>query len=142
MNNVQIIYDRIDDIDMLQGTTVIATGPLTDINLWNSISRLIGEDSLYFYDAAAPIIDAETIDMDIAYVMDRYGEVGKGDYINLPMNEDEYKAFYNELISAKEATRHEFDKIKLFEGCMPIEYMAKRGEKTLVYGPLKPVGLR
>ena len=106
-----------------------------------NISKLIGNESLYFYDAAAPIIEADSIDMNIAYEMDRYSNEDGGDYINLPMNKQEYLKFYNELINAKMANRHEFDNIKLFEGCMPIEEMAKRGEKTLVFGPLKPVGL-
>ena len=139
--NIEIIYEKIDDINKLEGIVVIATGPLTDEVLFNNIRKIVGEDSMYFYDAAAPIVEADSINMDIAYVMDRYGEAGKGDYINLPMNKEEYMRFYNELVKAKEAPRHEFDKIVLFEGCMPIEHMAKRGEKTLVFGPLKPVGL-
>lgn len=102
---------------------------------------MVGKESLYFFDAAAPIVDADSIDMNIAYVMDRYGKTETGDYINLPMNKQQYEAFYNELINAKEAPRHDFDKIELFEGCMPIEYMARRGEKTLTFGPLKPIGL-
>lgn len=106
-----------------------------------SISKLIGEDSLYFFDAAAPIVERESINMDIAYEMNRYGDSISGDYINLPMNKEQYENFYNELINAKRANRHEFDKLILFEGCMPIEEMAKRGKKTLVFGPLKPVGL-
>ena len=141
MENIEVIYERIDDLNNLTGITVVATGPLTDEKLLLNIQQMVGNDSLYFYDAAAPIVDADSIDMDIAYVMDRYGNAGEGDYINLPMNKEEYYTFYNELVNAKEAPRHEFDKIKLFEGCMPIEQMAKRGEKTLVFGPLKPVGL-
>lgn len=140
-NNIEIIHERVDDLRNLNGITVVATGPLTDEILLNNIKEMVGGDSLYFFDAAAPIVDAESINMDIAYVMDRYGELGKGDYINLPMNKEQYDLFYNELINAKEAPRHDFDKIKLFEGCMPIEHMAKRGEKTLVFGPLKPKGL-
>ena len=141
MENVEVVYERIDDLNTLDGITVVATGPLTDEKLLLNVQQMVGNDSLYFYDAAAPIVDSETIDMDIAYIMDRYGNAGEGDYINLPMNKEEYYTFYNELVNAKEAPRHEFDKIKLFEGCMPIEQMAKRGEKTLVFGPLKPVGL-
>lgn len=139
--NIDIIYEKVDKIDREGDITVIATGPLTDSVLFDDIKDLVGESSMYFYDAAAPIVEADSINMDIAYVMDRYGEAGEGDYINLPMNKEEYTKFYNELINAKEAPRHDFDKIILFEGCMPIEHMAKRGEKTLVFGPLKPVGL-
>lgn len=139
--NIEIIYEKVDKINRDSEITVIATGPLTDKVLFDDIKALVGESSMYFYDAAAPIVEADSINMDIAYVMDRYGKAGVGDYINLPMNKEEYTNFYNELINAKEAPRHDFDKIVLFEGCMPIEHMAKRGEKTLVFGPLKPVGL-
>lgn len=139
--NIEIIYEKVDKINRDSEITVIATGPLTDKVLFDDIKALVGESSMYFYDAAAPIVEADSINMDIAYVMDRYGKAGVGDYINLSMNKEEYTNFYNELINAKEAPRHDFDKIVLFEGCMPIEHMAKRGEKTLVFGPLKPVGL-
>lgn len=139
--NITIHYEQVESVDNLNGITVIATGPLTSDKLFEHIKDIVGQDSLYFYDAAAPIIEADSINMDIAYVMDRYGESGKGDYINLPMNKEQYLEFYNELVNAKEAPRHDFDKVQLFEGCMPIEYMAKRGEKTLTFGPLKPVGL-
>lgn len=139
--NITIHYEQVESVDKLDGITVIATGPLTSDKLFEHIKDIVGQDSLYFYDAAAPIIEADSINMDIAYVMDRYGESGKGDYINLPMNKEQYLEFYNELVNAKEAPRHDFDKVQLFEGCMPIEYMAKRGEKTLTFGPLKPVGL-
>lgn len=139
--NIEIIYEEVVDVEKLDGITVIATGPLTSTPLFESIGRLIGEKELYFYDAEAPIIEADSIDMNIAYRMDRYGEVGKGDYLNLPMTKEEYLDFYNELLNAETASRHDFDKLILFEGCMPVEEMAKRGEKTLVFGPLKPVGL-
>lgn len=139
--NIEIIYEKVNKVKRDSEITVIATGPLTDKVLFDDIKALVGESSMYFYDAAAPIVEADSINMDIAYVMDRYGKAGVGDYINLPMNKEEYTNFYNELINAKEAPRHDFDKIVLFEGCMPIEHMAKRGEKTLVFGPLKPVGL-
>lgn len=141
MNNIEVIHEKVDNVENFDGITVIATGPLTDIKLLENIKKMVGSDSLYFYDAAAPIVDAETIDMSIAYRMDRYGNSNEGDYINLPMNKEQYMIFYNELVNAKEAPRHDFDEVKLFEGCMPIEYMAKRGEKTLTFGPLKPVGL-
>lgn len=140
--NIELIDKVIENIDEIEGIKVIATGPLTDEKLMDSIKSKLGEDSLYFFDAEAPIIDAESIDMNIAYELDRYStDTSKGDYINLPMNKEEYLNFYNELINARTAARHEFDKLVLFEGCMPIEEMARRGEKTLVFGPLKPVGL-
>lgn len=139
--NIEIISEEVKDIKSLDGIVVVATGPLTSDELMKSISKLIGEDSLYFFDAAAPIVERESINMEIAYEMNRYGERIGGDYINLPMNKEQYENFYNELINAKRANRHEFDKLILFEGCMPVEEMAKRGKKTLVFGPLKPVGL-
>lgn len=139
--NIEVVYKQIESLEDLEGITVIATGPLTSSNFLKNIEEMVGKESLYFFDAAAPIVDADSIDMNIAYVMDRYGKTETGDYINLPMNKQQYEAFYNELINAKEAPRHDFDKIELFEGCMPIEYMARRGEKTLTFGPLKPIGL-
>ena len=142
--NIEIIEEEVTSISKLLSNdsyTVIATGPLTSNELLLDIQKLVGNDSLYFYDAAAPIVEAESIDMNIAYQMDRYGNLGEGDYLNLPMTKDEYFNFYNELINARQAERHEFDTLKLFEGCMPIEEMAKRGDKTLTFGPLKPVGL-
>lgn len=139
--NIEVVYKQIESLEELEGITVIATGPLTSNNFLKNIEKMVGKESLYFFDAAAPIVDADSIDMNIAYVMDRYGKTETGDYINLPMSKQQYEAFYNELINAKEAPRHDFDKIELFEGCMPIEYMARRGEKTLTFGPLKPIGL-
>ena len=139
--NIEIISEEVKAIKSLDGIVVVATGPLTSDELMKSISQLIGEDSLYFFDAAAPIVERESINMEIAYEMNRYGERMGGDYINLPMNKEQYENFYNELINAKRANRHEFDKLILFEGCMPVEEMAKRGKKTLVFGPLKPIGL-
>lgn len=141
MENIEVIYEKVDNVEDLEGICVIATGPLTDSKLFENISNLVGNNSLYFYDAAAPIVEADSINMNIAYKMDRYGKFGEGSYINLPMTKEEYMNFYTELVNAKEASRHEFDSVKLFEGCMPIEYMAKRGEKTLTFGPLKPIGL-
>lgn len=143
--NIDIVYEQVEDVSNLDGIVVVATGPLTSDNLFSNIKKIVGNESLYFYDAASPIIEADSINMDIAYIMDRYGKGGVGDYINLPMNKEEYLSFYNELISAKTVERKdidkEADKVALFEGCMPIEYMAKRGEKTLTFGPLKPIGL-
>lgn len=138
--NIEIIYEEVQNIENLNGITVIATGPLTSQSLFENIKKIVSDDGLYFYDAAAPIIEADSIDMSIAYSMDRYGS-GEGDYLNLPMNKAEYENFYNELINAEQAPRYEFDKLVLFEDCMPVEQMAKRGEKTLLFGPLKPVGL-
>jgi len=138
-DNISIVYKEISDLNEIisdDSITVIATGPLTTDKLSQDIKELIGQDSLYFYDAAAPIVEADSINYDIAYSLDRYGEG-----INAPMNKEEYMNFYNNLITAESANRHEFDKLLLFEGCMPIEEMAKRGEKTLTFGMLKPVGL-
>ncbi len=123
--------------------TVVATGPLTSDALAGTISRMTGGRSLYFYDAAAPIVDAESVDMTKAFFASRYGK-GGADYINCPMTEAEYKAFYEALLSAEEAPLHDFeagDRLKVFEGCMPVEVMARRGEDTLRYGPMKPVGI-
>lgn len=121
---------------------LIATGPLTDGKLAYDIARICGSESLSFFDAAAPIINAESIDMSIAFAASRYDK-GDADYINCPMNKDEYTIFYNELINAESAQTHSFDKKpNVYEGCMPIEIMAKRGEDSIRFGPLKPVGLR
>ncbi len=139
--NIEIVYEKVEDIQKIDGIVVVATGPLTDQVLLENLQKIVGTHQLYFYDAAAPIVDADTIDKEIAFVKDRYGENNVGDYLNLPMTKEEYERFYQALIQAEEAPRHEFDKVVLFEGCMPIEYMAKRGEKTLLFGPLKPVGL-
>ncbi len=119
---------------------IVATGPLTTGELFSDIKELIGSDNLYFFDAAAPIVAKESIDFDIAFYQSRYGK-GSDDYINCPMNESEYKAFYEALISAETAQLHEFESKKVFEGCMPIEEMAKRGIETMRFGPLKPVGI-
>ena len=137
--NIEVINEEITKIPE-DGIIIIATGPLTSDGLFNSIASLINEKELYFFDAAAPIVEKDSIDMNIAFYGDRYGKVGDNSYINLPMNKEEYLAFYNELVSAEIAELHEFDKKEIFEGCMPIEIMAKRGEETLRFGPLKPVG--
>ena len=124
--------------------TVVATGPLTSDALAGEIARRIGGKSLYFYDAAAPIVDFESVDMTKAFFASRYGK-GGADYINCPFTEAEYKAFYEALLSAEEAELHDFergDRLKVFEGCMPVEVMARRGEDTLRFGPMKPVGIR
>lgn len=126
--------------------TVVASGPLTDGALAEDILALVGRDTLYFYDAAAPIVAAESIDFSRAYYATRYGKGDATDYVNCPMTKEEYQAFFDALISAKEAPLHEFDKVegkepRVFEGCMPVEVMAKRGVDTLLFGPMKPVGL-
>lgn len=124
------------------GITVIATGPLTDGALAEDISKLFKGGNLSFFDAAAPIVTAESIDMDKAFYASRYGK-GTDDYINCPMNKEEYTAFHNALITAESAPVHGFDlPINVYEGCMPIEILAKRGEDSIRFGPLKPVGLR
>lgn len=120
--------------------TVIATGPLSTPNMCNAIKNVIGEDFLYFYDAAAPIVSAESIDMNKAFYASRYNK-GEADYLNCAMNKDEYTNFYNELINAKTIELHDFEKKNIFESCMPIEIMAKRGVDAIRFGPLKPVGI-
>ncbi len=126
--------------------TVVASGPLTDGALAEDILALVGKDTLYFYDAAAPIVSAESIDFSRAYYATRYGKGDATDYVNCPMTKEEYQAFFDALTNAKEAPLHEFDELdgkapRVFEGCMPVEVMAKRGIDTLLFGPMKPVGL-
>ena len=123
-----------------EGITIIATGPLTAEALANEISEFTESKGLYFYDAAAPIIEKSSIDMEKVYLKSRYDK-GEAAYLNCPMNEEEFMAFRKELITAEVAPLKEFEKEKFFEGCMPIEVMANRGEKTMLFGPLKPVGL-
>ena len=137
--NITVVEQEITEIP--DGPTVIASGPLTSDTLSKAIGEKLGDSFLYFFDAAAPIVTKESIDMNVAFFASRYNK-GTPDYINCPMDKEQYTAFYNELISAKQAPLHEFDKEqKVFEGCMPVEVMAKRGEQTLLFGPLKPVGL-
>ena len=152
---IEVIREEVVDIPN-DCIVIIATGPLTSEKLSERIKELTGSDKLFFYDAAAPIVDKESLNMDIAFYGDRYSqERGKeepeeqwrerikseeGSYINLPMNKEEYEAFWNELVNAEVVELHEFEKREIFEGCMPLEVMAKRGIDTLRYGPLKPVG--
>ena len=133
------VGDKVSLKDLTSNFTVIATGPLTSDALYYEIKDLTGDENLAFYDAAAPIIEKDSIDFDIAFYGDRYGK-GDSSYINLPFTKEEYEIFYNELINAEVVTLHEFEKKEIFEGCMPIEVMAKRGEETIRFGPLKPVG--
>ncbi len=141
--NIEICYQEVESIKPDE-ITVIATGPLTSDVLANYIKNNLGLDGLHFFDAAAPIVEFDSIDMSKAFFASRYNK-GDADYINCPMTESEYNAFYNELINAKEAELHSFDKesqkLTVFEGCMPVEVMAKRGYETLLFGPLKPVGI-
>ena len=131
---------REEAIAVPAGPTIIATGPLTSAALGESLNQLIGPRNLYFYDAIAPIVAADSIDMQIAFRASRYGK-GGDDYINCPMNEAEYHAFVDAVIAAEKVTLHPFEKPVYFEGCMPIEEMARRGPMTLAFGPMRPVGL-
>ena len=136
---VEVIHEEVTEIPD-EGITVIATGPLTSKALADKIQQLTGEDYLYFYDAAAPIIEKDSIDMDKVYLKSRYDK-GEAAYLNCPMTEDEFYAFQKALVEAEKAPLNEFEKEKYFEGCMPIEVMAERGPKTMLFGPMKPVGL-
>ena len=138
--NIEIIREEVGKIDSENGIVIIATGPLTSEKMTNQILKITGKEGLAFYDAAAPIIEKESINFNIAFYGDRYGKEGDSSYINLPMNKEEYERFYNELVNAEIVTLHDFEKKEIFEGCMPIEIMAKRGEDTIRFGPLKPVG--
>ena len=138
-DNLEVINGEITDLDITQ-PTIIATGPLTSDSLSKAIAKLLKEQYLYFYDAIAPIVLADTIDFSRAFIADRYDK-GDADYINCEMNKEEYDVFYNELIAAKTVELKEFEKMVVYEDCMPVEVLAKRGYKSLLFGPLKPVGL-
>lgn len=139
--NITIKYEIASEISK-DGITVVATGPLTDGGLAEEIAKLCESENLSFYDAAAPIVTKESVDFESAFFASRYGK-GTDDYINCPMNKEEYEHFHKELINAESALLSEFDKpITVYEGCMPIEILAKRGEDSIRFGPLKPVGLR
>lgn len=139
--NIELIEKTVDSINP-EEFTIVATGPLTNPVLNSSVSDLTGErEALFFFDAAAPVITRESIDENLTYQASRYGK-GTPDYINCPMEKEEYDAFYDALINAERAPLHEnVENIKVFEGCMPVEIMAKRGRETLCFGPLKPKGL-
>ncbi len=138
--NITFVNKTVDKIHE-DAVTIIATGPLTDKALENEIKRLTGEDELFFFDAAAPVITEESIDRERCYEAARYGK-GTPDYINCPLNREEYEDFYNELVNAERAELHEqAEDIRVFEGCMPVEIMALRGIETLRFGPMKPRGL-
>ncbi len=135
---VEVIHEEVTEIP--EGITVVATGPLTSESLAKKIQELTGEEYLYFYDAAAPILEKDSINMDKVYLKSRYDK-GEAAYLNCPMTKEEFDAFRQALIEAECAPLKEFEKEKYFEGCMPIEVMAARGEKTMTFGPMKPVGL-
>ncbi len=135
---IEITAEEVTEIP--DGPVIIATGPLTSEGMAAAIGRLTGEEYCYFYDAAAPIVTAESIDMTKAYRKSRYDK-GEADYINCPMTREQFEEFYQALITAETAEMHSFEKEVFFEGCMPFEVMAKRGRDTLLFGPMKPVGL-
>ena len=139
MKNITIVEEEFTKIPKDQ-YVLIASGPLTSERLFKELLDITGEDSLYFYDAAAPIVSLESIDMTSAYFQSRYGK-GEGEYINCPMTKEEYEAFYTELIQAERAPLKKFEEEKLFDACMPVEKIAMSGEKSLLFGPLKPKGL-
>ena len=136
---VEIVHAEATEIP--EGEVIVATGPLSSDAIAEKIAALCPDSDLHFYDAVAPIVTLESVDMDSAFFASRYDK-GTADYVNCPMDKDEYLAFVRELVSAKEAEVHGFDDAGVFEGCMPVEVMARRGVDTLRYGPLKPVGLR
>lgn len=134
---VEVIHEEVTEFP--EGKTIIASGPLTSDSLSNAIKEKLGEDYFYFFDAAAPIVTKESINFDIAYYKSRYDK-GDNEYINCPMNEEQFESFYDALINAKVVKSKDFEE-KFFEGCMPFEEMARRGKQTLLFGPMKPVGL-
>ncbi|MGP7817516.1 FADH(2)-oxidizing methylenetetrahydrofolate--tRNA-(uracil(54)-C(5))-methyltransferase TrmFO [Niallia sp. 01092] len=136
--NVTVFHEEVTEIP--EGPTVIATGPLTSEALSKSLKDLTGEEYLYFYDAAAPIIEKDSIDLNKVYLKSRYDK-GEAAYLNCPMTEEEFERFHEALVSAETVPLKEFEKEVYFEGCMPIEVMAGRGKKTMLFGPMKPVGL-
>lgn len=141
INIINSVVDKLPNDDIC----IVATGPLTDGNLAKNIQQITGVNNLNFYDAAAPIVTFESVDFSSAFVASRYDrdDTGEGDYINCPMNKEEYEAFHEALIYAEGAPFHEFDKqLKVYEGCMPVEVLARRGQDSIRFGPLKPVGLR
>lgn len=139
--NITVVNEEITELP--QGVCVIATGPLTSDAFADTLQATFGGKPLHFYDAAAPIVTADSIDMNCAFAASRYERGGEDDYLNCPMNKEEYEAFYEQLITAQRAKLHGIDRDpKVYEGCMPVEIMARRGADTIRFGPLKPVGLR
>ena len=137
--NITVVAEEVTDVP--QGPVIVATGPLTSEPMSRAIGEYFGQDYLHFFDAAAPLVSAESIDMNLAWWQSRYDR-GTPDYINCALSREEYEAFVRELTTAQEAEVHGFEDKNVFEGCMPVEVMARRGFETLRYGPLKPVGLR
>ena len=137
--NITLFCEDVGEFEK-DAITVVATGPLSTTNMCNALKKVVGEDFLYFYDAAAPIITADSINMNKAFLASRYNK-GDADYLNCAMNKEEYLHFYNELINAKKIELHDFEKNNIFESCMPIEIMANRGVDAIRFGPLKPVGI-
>ena len=139
--NINVIHEELEEIPYEENAlTIVASGPLTAGKLAENIGELMGQKYFYFYDAAAPIVTLESVDMTKAWKASRYNK-GEAAYINCPMNKEEYLHFWNELVNSEKAETHNFEKDVFFEGCMPVEEMASRGEDTLLFGPLKPVGL-
>jgi len=137
---VRVIRREMAELNLAE-TSVLATGPLTSPAMSETISRLVGSEHLYFYDAIAPIVTAESVDMTCVFVGSRYEDPGQGDYLNCPMTKEEYQRFYQALLEGEKVAGRDFEQPRFFEGCLPIEVMAERGPQTLVFGPLKPVGL-
>ncbi len=138
--NIEIIREEVTELDT-SVPTILAAGPLCEGELSKAIAALCDKSYLYFYDAVAPIVEKDSIDFSKAYYMSRYDKEGEGDYINCPMTKEEFDVFYDAVIHAGKIEVHDMDKEVYFEGCMPFEEMARRGYKTLLFGPLKPVGL-
>ncbi|MBQ6478289.1 MAG: methylenetetrahydrofolate--tRNA-(uracil(54)-C(5))-methyltransferase (FADH(2)-oxidizing) TrmFO [Erysipelotrichaceae bacterium] len=139
-SNIHVIHEEVTNIDP-SVPTLIAAGPLCEGKLAESLSELCGNRFLHFYDAVSPIVEKDSVDFRYAYYKSRYDEENTGDYINCPLTREEFEDFYQTIIEAKKIDVHEIDDEKYFEGCMPFEEMAKRGIKTLLFGPMKPVGL-
>jgi methylenetetrahydrofolate--tRNA-(uracil-5-)-methyltransferase len=137
--NIELVREEVMDIPQ-DGIVVVASGPLTAESLSQSIRHFCGSEHLYFYDAISPIVDAESIDLSIVYRASRYGKASS-DYLNCPMNKEQYLAFYSALLAAESVAIHEFEEACYFESCLPIEELARRGEDTLRFGPMRPVGL-
>ena len=138
---INVIRSGQDTIPEGYDHVIVATGPLTSPAMEKTIRGLVGGENLYFYDAIAPIVEADSIDMSVAFFQDRYGPTGQGDYLNLPMSAEDYDRFMDTLLAAEKVSFRDFEKGYFFEGCMPIEEIASRGRQTLAFGPLKPVGL-
>jgi methylenetetrahydrofolate--tRNA-(uracil-5-)-methyltransferase len=138
---VEVIREEVREIPS-RGPVVLATGPLVSPALYDAIGAFTGRDHLYFYDAVSPIVESESIDRDVTYPLSRYGKGSGQDYLNCPMNREEYEAFYEALLGASKVDLHEFERDRFFEGCLPLEELALRGRDTLRFGPMKPVGLK